>query len=397
MKIASAPAARWTFSAADRVAACPASAALPQARRAGSADATRGTAIHAFLRDLVVDGAERALARVPAAAEHRAVCEALSVGGLEQLWRGGGTLCEASYAYSPAARTSRYLGLDIGRGYQVEAHEVAGTIDLVATWPHDEEPPLVIDWKTGHHPPRARGNGQLLLGALSVWCAHRTSSVRTAIVHIDDAGAWHVDEHVLDRDALEEGAERVMRWHAAAETAREQVLAGVVPDVTMGPHCRYCSAIASCPGQAGALRMLLGGEPLQLDVVTAADAGRAWQLATDARRALDEVERSLRARVDAEGSLPLPDGSIVRPVDVTRESLDVSRALAVVELHLGVEARAQADGLIKRSIGKAELLSLAGRTTAAKNSLLSALRAAGATHATSTTSYRTSTPKEDKE
>jgi hypothetical protein len=396
MKIASAPAVRWTFSAADRVAACPASAALPQARRAGSADATRGTAIHAFLRDLVVDGSEQALARVPASAEHRAVCEALSVGGLEKLWRGGGTWCEASYAYSPAARTSRFLGLDIGRGYQVEAHEVAGTIDLVASWPHDEEPPLVLDWKTGHHPPRAQGNGQLLLGALCVWCQRRTSSIRTAIVHIDDAGAWHVDEHVLDRAALEEGAERVMQWHAAAEAAREQVLAGVVPDVVMGPHCRYCAAIASCPGQAGALRMLLGGDALQLDVVTTADAGRAWQMATDARRALDEVERALRARVDAEGLLPLPDGSVVRPVEMTRESLDVPRALAVVEMHLGAEARAQADGLIKRSIGKAELLSLAGRTTSAKNSLLSALRAAGATHATSTTSYRTGTPKEEK-
>lgn len=392
MRIQSAPSARWTFSAADRVAACPASAALPQARRAGSADATRGTAIHAFLRDLVVDGAERALARVPTTAEHRAVCEALSVGGLERLWRGGGTWCEASYAYSPAARTSRFLGLDIGRGYQVEAHEVAGTVDLVATW--GDEDALVVDWKTGHHPPRARGNGQLLLGALAVWCQRRTSSIRTAIVHIDDAGAWHVDEHVLDRAALEEGAERVMQWHAAAEAAREQVLAGVVPDVVMGPHCRYCAAIASCPGQAGALRMLLGGEALGLDAVSAADAGRAWQMATDARRALDEVERALRARVDAEGSLPLPDGSVVRPIEMTRESLDVPRALAVVEMHLGAEARAQADGLIKRSIGKAELLSLAGRTTAAKNSLLSALRAAGATHATTTTSYRTGTPKE---
>ena len=395
MKIASAPAVRWTFSAADRVAACPASAALPQARRAGSADATRGTAIHAFLRDLVVDGAECALARVPVAAEHRAVCEALSVGGLEQLWRGGHALAEVSYAYSPAARTTRYLGRDLDRGYQVEAHEVAGTIDLVATWGDGDV--LVLDWKTGHHPPRAQGNGQLLLGALALWCAHRTSSIRTAIVHIDDAGAWHVDEHVIDRNELEQGAERVMRWHAAAEAAREQVLAGVVPDVVMGPHCRYCAAIASCPGQAGALRMLLGGNPLQLDVVTASDAGRAWQLATDARRALDEVERALRARVDAEGSLPLPDGSVVRPIEMTRESLDVGRALAVVEMHLGAEARAQADGLIKRSIGKAELLSLAGRTTAAKNSFLSALRAAGATHATSTTSYRTSTPKEDKE
>ncbi len=391
MKIASAPAVRWTFSAADRVAACPASAALPQARRAGSADATRGTAIHAFLRDLVVDGAECALSRVPTTAEHRAVCEALSVGGLEQLWRGGHALAEVAYAYSPAARTTRYLGRDLDRGYQAEAHEVAGTVDLVATRGDDDA--LVVDWKTGHHPPRARGNGQLLLGALAVWCQRRTSSIRTAIVHIDDAGAWHVDEHVLDRDALEEGAERVMQWHAAAEAAREQVLAGVVPDVTMGPHCRYCAAITSCPGQAGALRMLLGGDALQLDVVSAADAGRAWQLATDARRALDEVERALRARVDAEGSLPLPDGSVVRPVDVTRESLDVGRALAVVEMHLGAEARAQADGLIKRSIGKAELLSLAGRTTAAKNSFLSALRAAGATHATSTTSYRTGTPK----
>jgi hypothetical protein len=165
----------------------------------------------------------------------------------------------------------------------------------------------------------------------------------------------------------------------------------------MGPHCRYCAAIASCPGQAGALRMLLGGEALSLDAVSAADAGRAWQMATDARRALDEVERSLRARVDAEGSLPLPDGSIVRPIEMTRESLDVPRALAVVEMHLGAEARAQADELVRRSIGKAELLSLAGRTTAAKNSLLSALRAAGATHATTTTSYRTGTPKEDKE
>lgn len=397
MKSTVAPAPRWTFSAADRVAACPASAALPQARRAGGHDATRGTAIHAFLRDLVVDGAERALARVPTAAEHRAVCEALSVGGIEQLWRGGHAVAEVAYAYSPAARTSCYLGRDLDRGYQAEAHEVAGTIDLVATWPRGEEPPLVVDWKTGHHPPRARGNGQLLLGALAVWCQQRTSMARTAIVHIDDAGAWHLDEHVLDRTALEEGAERVMQWHAAAEAAREQVLAGVVPDVAMGPHCRYCAAVASCPGQAGALRMLLGGDALRLDAVSAADAGRAWQMATDARRALDEVERALRARVDADGSLPLPDGSVVRPVEMTRESVDVSRALAVVEMHLGAEARAQADNLIKRSIGKAELLSLAGRTTAAKNSLLSALRAAGATHATSTTSYRTGTPKEDKE
>ena len=394
----------WTFSAADRVLACPASVALPAVRREASEHAAHGTAVHAYLRDSVVDGCEAALRRVPLDAPHRSVCEALDVARIidELIGEPGHEYwleAELAVAYDTRAGRARKLGVDLGRRYpQLGDTEVAGSLDLVIELQTSDEI-IVVDWKTGHNPPSAERSGQLLLAALACRDIYMASTVHVAIVHIDDAGRYTIDRAEYDDDALDDAAHDVRSAVRAMAAARLEVEAGRVPDVLLGPHCRYCPAMSSCPAQGGIVRQLVADVPdadtisermLALD---AASAGRAWARMEQARALLDIIERALKARCGAEGELPLPDGRVVRAVEVSRESIDVEAAVPALAAHLGIdEATVRAACTVSLTKTAAEALTRAagGKPSAA----MVALRAAGAVKATTTTSYRVSKPKE---
>ena len=394
----------WTFSAADRVLACPASVALPQVRREASEHAAHGTAVHAYLRDAVVDGTEAALRRVPVDAPHRAVCEALDVARIideivgepgHEYW----LEAELAVAYDTKSYSARKLGVDLGRRYpELYAHEVAGSLDLVIELQTSDEV-IVVDWKTGHNPPSAERSGQLLLAALACRDIYMASVVHVAIVHIDDSGRYAIDRAEYDNDALDDAAFDVRDKMRAMAAARAEVEAGRVPNVAMGPHCRYCPAMHACPGQGGIVRQLVADVPdadtisermLALD---APSAGRAWERMEQARALLELVERALKARCGAEGELPLPGGRVVRAVEVSRESIDVEAAVPALAAHLGITedaVRAACTVSMTKTSAEALVRAAGGKPSAA----MVALRAANAVKTAVTTSYRVSKPKE---
>jgi hypothetical protein len=396
----------WTFSAADRVLACPASVALPQVRREASEHAAHGTAVHAYLRDSVVDGCEAALRRVPLDAPHRSVCEALDVARIidELIGEPGHEYwleAELAVAYDTRAGRARKLGVDLGRRYpQLGDTEVAGSLDLVIELQTSDEI-IVVDWKTGHNPPSAERSGQLLLAALACRDIYLASTVHVAIVHIDDNGRYTIDRAEYDDDALDDAAHDVRSAVRAMAAARLEVEAGRVPSVAMGPHCRYCPAMHACPGQGGIVRQLVAsvdapdadtiGE--RMAALSVASVGHAWARMEQARALLESIERALKARCGAEGELPLPDGRVVRAVEVSRESIDVEAAVPALAAHLGIgEDAVRAACTVSMTKTSAEALARAagGKPSAA----MVALRAAGAVKATTTTSYRVSKPKE---
>jgi hypothetical protein len=383
--------------------------ALPQVRREASEHAAHGTAVHAYLRDAVVDGTEAALRRVPLDAPHRSVCEALDlcafVDIVDQLVGIPGYPrwfeAELAVAYNTHTGRARKLGLDLGRRYpQLGQNEIAGSIDLVIE-PENSDEIIIVDWKTGHNPPSAERSGQLLLAALACRDIYMASIVHVAIVHIDDAGRYTIDRAEYDDDALDDAAHDVRSAVRAIAAARAEVEAGRVPSVAMGPHCRYCPAMHACPGQGGIVRQFVAnidapdagtiGE--RMAALSPVSVGHAWARMEQARALLESIERALKARVQAEGELPLPDGRVVRAVEVSRESIDVAAAVPALAAHLGIgEDAVRAACTVSMTKTAAEALARAagGKPSAA----MVALRAAGAVKATTTTSYRVSKSKE---
>ena len=93
----------------------------------------------------------------------------------------------------------------------------------------------------------------------------------------------------------------------------------------MGPHCKWCPAMSSCPAQGGIVRAMVHDSYAPERVAEAmlacspADAGIAWQRLEQAKRLIDLIERALKTRCSSEGSLPLPDGGVVRIATTPRK------------------------------------------------------------------------------
>ncbi len=103
---------------------------------------------------------------------------------------------------------------------------------------------------------------------------------------------------------LQEIAARVAR----AETT---VAHGIVPNVSRGPHCRYCPAVPSCPAVHELVRAA-AGEPVAtaqetLASLTPETATRAYQRLRDVQSALKEVSSALYLFA-SEHPIALPDG-----------------------------------------------------------------------------------------
>jgi len=156
--------------------------------------------------------------------------------------------------------------------------------------------------------------------------------------------------------------------------------------------------MSSCPAQGGIVRAMVHDSYAPERVAEAmlacapADAGIAWERLERAKKLIELIERALKTRCSSEGSLPLPDGGVVRPVEVSRESIDVMLAVPALAQHLGIPEDA-ARAACSVSMTKTAAEALARAAGGSPSAALVALRAAGAIKATTTTSYRVSKPK----
>jgi len=134
-------------------------------------------------------------------------------------------------------------------------------------------------------------------------------------------------------------------------------------------------ALASEVAAGGAVEDIAGG----LARLSDADAGRAWDRLQQAEAALKTIRASLTARAGLRG-LPLPDGSHLTPVDTTRRTVDVERALPVLRARFGD----QADAAVERSLAIGDVERLARQLAPGKGqkraveAVVAELAAAGA-------------------
>lgn len=386
------------MSAVDRVRACPTSAALPQVQHTEPSEAAAwGTGVHAYLRDCAVMGVEAARKALPKKAPWRACCLALDPSAL---WAGASEVyAEVTLSLDLVTGTAQRLGTDLGRDYSsAPAGSLVGTADLVRV--HDGDV-WIYDYKTGHEVPRAEDSGQLAALAVAAARAWNTLGAHVAIVRVREDGSYEEDSYLLSPWDLDDALDRLRRTTERVEAARRLVVAGQTPDVTTGPHCKHCPAFANCPAQNRlALRLTQSIDFDRGDIspgalaMSSETAGIAWVRLQQARRLLDEIERAVKARIDHDGSLPLPDGSTVSAVQVTRESIDAERAIPVLRELLGDDG---ARACVEPRITKAAVEAAARAAGLDPRAVLGALRSASACPSVETTSYRTTKAKNTKE
>lgn len=317
-----------TASALDRVLNCPASHALPQVRQQSDA-ADYGTAVHQFIVTAREKGRDAALSEVSDAA--RDLCEQLP---LDELPTGG--RLELAYAYNYQTRQARILGEGKSRDYSdVTPEEFCGTADLIGG---KDGRGVVWDWKSGRNAGDPKTAGQLLLAALAlVSIDDEMQEVEVAFCYLRDDGTYFVDRATVDRFDLAAFAEKLKDLPRRIAIERDKIENGRQPDVSNGPWCRFCPAVAACPAKV-ALAKHFGAELLTIrDRITAmspVERGKVYDKALQYKDILDEVLAGIKesARIDP---VELPDGRVLREVEwkvPTKVDADVAEEV-LTELH----------------------------------------------------------------
>jgi len=350
----------WTFSATDRVFACPAGAALPQANEPSGPDAERGTAIHAYLADVCDHGEERALFYLPFDSPHRADCIGIRTGDIAAVIGAGGVgFTEHAFAYNPVTGGSLELGSALGRQYPDSPGWVCGTMDLVVRYPDGSV--TIVDWKTGRDAPYAAESGQLAIAALAVSLPWSLERVTVAIGHIRDDGSIAFDRHEYDEAALQGVAERVRKTWDAAVRAENLLGFGQLPTTTLGAHCKYCPAASFCPSQIALVRRFIGegdgvgvgGNPAYSEASTPAEVGALWARFEQIKPRLEQAEAALKRAVERLGEVPMADGRRVVTQLQNVRSVNAEKAWPILVAQLG-EERAKQIGGVKMTLTQIE-------------------------------------------
>ena len=293
---------------------------------------------------------------------------------------------EVAYAYDVQRDAARFIGESIGRGYEVSATEIPGTIDALAL---DDEHAHVVDWKTtsgfGPGPADAEDNWQLRLYALMVARAHRVDSVTIHVVRITTNGVTSTS-HTLDSMELDAVAHEVQRLVKAVPTALPQ----------QGSHCHRCRAVAVCPTTNDATTAIAPPAPIRLEI-SDDNAGALLMKLRQVQAACEQLEGALKlyaANKNEEG-IRLPSGKRWVRVGVDRESINLNgdanaEGIAIISMAGADKALEPKINVSKAGIERElKAQGLKGKELKQKlDSVMSELRAAGATRTTTIDSYR---------
>ncbi len=307
-------AAQLTGSGMDRAEACPASAALPAIQGGTSKAAEYGNAIHKYLEDgTITPGYEDDCAGVDLEfARPRSDNE----------WR------EATYAWNPATRTGLFVGCGLERDYSaVPPGSIPVTLDRV--WIADHGLLHVDDYKTGRDLPNA-DTLQLGLGAICTSKAYQ--DVVVSLVHLPEGGPDARVSKALDAIDLGLIEDRVAAVWAHVQAARAVVASGKTPDVRVGPHCKYCPAMASCPAYAGLVRKMLGTEDMvsAIEIMPFENVAAAYLQVQMAEGMVEKLKDACTARLaQADGPVPLPNGGAIKAISTERRYVTLAKAKPV--------------------------------------------------------------------
>ncbi len=315
----------------ERLAACPASGALPQVRSV-TPWSERGRVVHRYLEQVRTVGSEAALVEVPD--EYRALCEAIDLEALPK----GTWAAEVALAFNVETGEVR----ELGRGGEREdlyadvdpLVEIPGVLDGVGV---SFDAVFVPDWKTGWAPvaPPER-NHQLRFNALLAARAFDRHQAVVELVRIREDGSVHRQRAELDAFELVLVRDEVRAIHATVQEARGRYLeegeAALQP--VEGPWCRYCPAFAHCAAKKSLLVEALQTDDDVVDghlaSLTDEKVAAGWKMIRRARELLGRVEQTLREYAYAR-PVYLGDGLWLGRIEKAgNEQLDGRIAWAVV-------------------------------------------------------------------
>jgi len=342
-----------TASSIERVLECPASFVLPATYDAPSEHAARGTAIAAFIRD-VVAGMPPKVAAESVPVQWRHTCLALNweklTGGLRDV-RG-----EVAYALDTATDEVTELGLNIGRNYpKLNTTQLGGTVDIEGLSMLLDHP-VVIDVKSGQPVTRAEDNPQLRFFARIAQLRHGAETVEGRIAYVDESGDVTLDVATYDTLDLDNYGDDLAGIPSRIGRLRLKLAQGEPIAVREGEHCKYCPAMNACPAYVGLARHMLPNVeqlagPEALDLVTAKedvlveavkrrfevmspeDIGRAYILNKRIEKLSEAIGKGIRA-MGMRQDIPLPDGRRLTKSDTTKETFSHERAMGLI-LDLG--------------------------------------------------------------
>lgn len=283
---------RVTGSQLDRVARCPASAALPQIIDANDEDnkaRERGTVMHRFLERVAAVGRMAALIEVDN--EHRDFCSDIEIVKLTEQLK---LSTEVAVAYNWQSDTARLLTPIAPRAYEIDPEcEVALTLDLVGV---GKGVVYVGDYKSGHGwLPEPESSYQLGVGALAIARVFGAKRAHIEYIRVRDDGTVRKFGAHLDVLALDAASDRVRELMSGIPALRATIEAGVVPSVVEGRWCRYCSARQHCPAKTALIRhVLTDAQPVPyLLPLTPESAQRAYAMLAPARAAIAQIEAAI--------------------------------------------------------------------------------------------------------
>lgn len=316
-------------SAVERTMECPASHQLPQVHGTSEA-AQRGTAIHAYLEQLVKGQShEKALEVVPE--QYRDDCLEVDMAPFwAQQYRD--LQAEVSMAVNIHSGLARVVGSN--RNYStVTPEEFYGTADYIG---RTVDGVLVVgDFKTGQanvsHP---RNNWQLKTLAYILAQLHGENAVEAVIVKTD--GETRLLIHRFDAMDLALIAEDLRILHAKLQKPQAP---------REGKHCDWCPAYKQCPAKVALLRELAAAPVLTAEALAGelknGDAKAAYRRFRTIKTALQKVEAELRMLAE-QSPIDLGDGWFYGQVKQSREELDGKVAFEAVMGLYGPEAAKEA-------------------------------------------------------
>jgi hypothetical protein len=298
--------------------------------------------MHRFLRDVSVNGYQAALAVVAETApDHLSFCLSIDVARLPAC-DPERYASEVAFAWDPESGDARELNRGIDdREYWTESPQnprpavpgqLAGRSDVVGVGP---DRVFILDYKrTMRYLGQAAESVQLGAYALLATRTWDRPLADVAFARIGEDGEPNIWWATLDDMDLTALAHRIKALFERTRVLRaDPPKVWSSPDLTKGPHCKYCPAFGRCPEQMGLVRAAMDEETFELNDDTAPaalEAYRAKELALSrVKERIDDFARGSPIRIAAGryyGYPPKPS-----------EGLEYEKSIAIIGQHFGAE------------------------------------------------------------
>jgi hypothetical protein len=314
-----------TGSTYGRIRKCPASAVLPHVK--SDSDAARiGSAIHDHLARRVPNGYPPEVLAVTVdryglTGESR---EEFVRRCTEFDWcPPEGAVAEKSLALVASHDIPSHPSvIDIDGGKGSYDYDGPGTLIAAATidlhWTGKDGALHVLDYKTGRQDnvDPVEDNAQMLLSSVLLGIRNAAfSSTLTVVPHVvfvgHGEGTWDTPLEPLAYPAITEAYAEISAVYDRVIQSKLALEVNETPECVEGSHCQYCPCAHACPARVALVKRVVSDyvEGAGIGALTPVQRMRAAELLPKIKRFVDELDRSLRDAVEADGPIALPDGS----------------------------------------------------------------------------------------